>query len=1279
LAEIFVSHASTDTASAATVAAALRQGGHDVFLDSDRQDGITPGSEWSRTLFHKLRVCDAVLFLNSDASQASMWCHTELANAVDLGKRVYWLDLAPGLAPHPVLQAVQGIRFEVSLEDSTRRLMDVLRLDGLSQATGRKWDASRPPYPGLAPLDIDDAGVFFGREGDVLRLVERVSGQLGRVSGDLVVVMGPSGAGKSSLVRAGLLARLSLPGRGWVVIEPFEPGPRPLDRLVNRLVAADPAHPSEDECLDRLRSDGLATYAHALVDHVTPRATRLLITLDQGEQLSTITQPAERAVFLDLLGSGLGPASPVSVVMTIRSDRFDDVQRLPTIGPAMKEPFIVGPLSEDELGAVIEGPARRADLTFGPGVVGHLIRDTMRGSAGHAVNALPLLTFTLRAMYDRAMADHRRVITEDDYEQVGRIEGAIAQRAKIAEAALPVDSGALLDRLLPRFVTLSEERLPAARTVSRKQLSPTEEAIVEALEDQRLLTGENDTVRLAHEQLITAWPALARTVTERRDEMLMEARLERQAGDWKHGAGELLGRDSLHTATPWLERRGRVDTGDDVVTEYIVASQRAAHRRRRVVIGTLGTIGILALVAVLFAAFALVQGSDARKQSHVAQADQMAAEATALFSTDTPLGMLVSSEAYDRAPSPQAQRALDQAAEAPLQTILRGDGALINDVAYSPNGSQLATGDGSGRVTVWNVAKGTSFTLHDRTQVETVAFSPNGTYLATGDGKGDVVVHDLATKKSLTFDDHSLVHSVAFSPNSQNVAIGDQAGHVVGWDLTTGKKTTYFTEPKSRAVRTVAYSGNGEWLGLGDDDDQAVAYNLTSGAKTYFYDIDPVNSVAFSPNSDDLAIGDDVGEVSVWNLATGFYSSYNDDSEVWSLAYSPDGQNLATGDDFGGVVVWNLENGTRSANFDEVGPVWSVAYDRNGQQLATAENNGDVAIWDPTGDRQARSFVEGSPIDSVAFSANGHELATGNDNGFSVAWDVATGDKAYSRDQGYTIRSVAYSRNGRYLATGNDDGEVVLLNLKTGTYKTYADRSAIETLAFSRNGRHLATGDAGGVAVDYNLATGKIRQYNDRSTIDSVAFSPDGRRLATADHQGDVVVWDLATHQKTSTPDGSQVESVAYSSDGRYLATGDDGGSVVVRNESTGATRTFDQGSEVHSVAFSPDGRYLATGGTSGIVTVYDLTTGSPAASFDDGSAVADVTFSLDGRKLAFGGQNGNVVQLGQVGWTSSTASLERTLCSEVRGNLSPEQWRVYVPVEAYQRTCATYASRAGA
>jgi energy-coupling factor transporter ATP-binding protein EcfA2 len=191
--------------------------------------------------------------------------------------------------------------------------------------------------------------VFFGREAEVRDLVARVDGPLGQRDGDLVVVIGPSGAGKSSLVRAGLAARLAVPQSGWAVANPFEPGLLPLDRLQSRLAALVPGQLTEGECRDRLRTDGLAKLGEWLTGHVEVPAKRLLVTLDQAEQLATVTSPAEREEFLDVVGRGLGPGSPVTVVMTVRSDHFDLIQQLPVIGSVIRAPFVIAPISRSQL------------------------------------------------------------------------------------------------------------------------------------------------------------------------------------------------------------------------------------------------------------------------------------------------------------------------------------------------------------------------------------------------------------------------------------------------------------------------------------------------------------------------------------------------------------------------------------------------------------------------------------------------------------------------------------------------------------------------------------------------------------------------------------------------------------------------------------------------------------------------------------------------------------------------------------------------------------------
>ncbi|RMF30215.1 MAG: hypothetical protein D6759_12380, partial [Chloroflexi bacterium] len=83
------------------------------------------------------------------------------------------------------------------------------------------------PYRGLAAFREADAEFFFGREGDVNRLLDRL-----RPLPRLLAVLGPSGSGKSSLIQAGLIPRLrrgGLPGSDrWDIFLLDRPGDAPL-------------------------------------------------------------------------------------------------------------------------------------------------------------------------------------------------------------------------------------------------------------------------------------------------------------------------------------------------------------------------------------------------------------------------------------------------------------------------------------------------------------------------------------------------------------------------------------------------------------------------------------------------------------------------------------------------------------------------------------------------------------------------------------------------------------------------------------------------------------------------------------------------------------------------------------------------------------------------------------------------------------------------------------------------------------------------------------------
>ena len=69
-------------------------------------------------------------------------------------------------------------------------------------------DPDRAPYRGLQPLEAEDAGIFFGRDGPTVVGLDLLRGLRDAAPPRLLVILGASGAGKSSFLRAGLLPRL---------------------------------------------------------------------------------------------------------------------------------------------------------------------------------------------------------------------------------------------------------------------------------------------------------------------------------------------------------------------------------------------------------------------------------------------------------------------------------------------------------------------------------------------------------------------------------------------------------------------------------------------------------------------------------------------------------------------------------------------------------------------------------------------------------------------------------------------------------------------------------------------------------------------------------------------------------------------------------------------------------------------------------------------------------------------------------------------------------------
>lgn len=617
-----------------------------------------------------------------------------------------------------------------------------------------------------------------------------------------------------------------------------------------------------------------------------------------------------------------------------------------------------------------------------------------------------------------------------------------------------------------------------------------------------------------------------------------------------------------------------------------------------------------------------------------------------------------------------------------LNASLATTSNVVTSVAFSPNGLMLADGgqtnpdtdnsNGQAVLELWNVKSGALINslnptnnsgLNDNGIVNSVAFSPDGTRLASGgangSGVGLVFLWNLSNGTvgtSLATVATNGVTAVAFSPDGTTLADGGlstdaNSGQSVGvlelWNVSNSKLFGSLATSANAGVDSIAFSPNGAFLADGGANGNYFGvmeeWNVASGAQTTTFKTANrlVNSVAYSPKGTALADGGtqsfnpyQSGAAELWNLSSGTLTTLDTESNVGganSVVLSPDGQTLTyVGNQklpnatyaSGSVQMWSVPNGTLmwTVPFDQSSGIAnyasSVAYSPNGSILAVGgyggSGNGNSVLQLLNASNGAVTQTLNSSlangVTSVAFSPDGTMLAdcgqgTTYSNGqyYSLVeiWNVSTGKLITSFETvAQTLTSVAFSPNGSILAVGGDSydandnplGLLELWNVSTGVLASSlqtANSGGVASIAFSPDGTELA--DGGNALELWSIATNKLLStlplVSNSGSVDSVVFSPDGEVLF-AGTNGNLQAFSALGYELLSYYNNSStvqvgnfwtVTSVAVSTNGSVLAYGSQSGAIVV------AANPFYDSVAISSFTISPQ---TVMGGTSSMGTV---------------------------------------------------------------------------------------------
>ena len=523
-------------------------------------------------------------------------------------------EVIPGVEP-----ALAAIIDRLVERDAGARFLSADALVvALEECTAPTTTVSVPdgnPYRGLAAFESEHASLFFGRRGEIRELVHRVR------SDPFVVVGGDSGTGKSSLCRAGVLPWL-VDHDGWSRID-VVPGRHPVRSLAAALAGW---LDTDEAALDALLRDTPDAFARAVRQQALATADRparrLLLFVDQLEELLTLSEPDEARVVAAALGALAVRVPSVRVLATGRSDFLWRLAMLPGLDEELTRGlYFLRPLTGERIREVIVRPAAAKGVGFeSEALIDALVEQTELAPGG-----LPLLQFTLAEIWD-ARDVAARTIRAESLAQLGGVAGALTRHADRLLAGLDADERDAARRILLRLVTAEGTR---ARRTDAELLSEgverrAERAALEVLVRGRVIVAndaQHGAYEIAHEALLVSWSTLQGWLQRGAAEHALRLRVEQAAAEW-----ERLGRPP---ELLWVRRRL---AGTQVLDPATMAPRETAFlARSRAAVVRARTLGIAAavIVAVVVVAIGVAVRARARRELEAVIAGQVNAATVA--------------------------------------------------------------------------------------------------------------------------------------------------------------------------------------------------------------------------------------------------------------------------------------------------------------------------------------------------------------------------------------------------------------------------------------------------------------------------------------------------------------------------------------------------------------------------------------------------------------------------------------------------------------------------
>jgi WD40 repeat protein len=276
--------------------------------------------------------------------------------------------------------------------------------------------------------------------------------------------------------------------------------------------------------------------------------------------------------------------------------------------------------------------------------------------------------------------------------------------------------------------------------------------------------------------------------------------------------------------------------------------------------------------------------------------------------------------------------------------------------------------------------------------IQDIAYSPDGSGLAISAGNRILIYNDETLEEMTDIQVGAWANRIAFHPGLPFIILALKDGTIQFREIFSGDLVCQFMAHE-KGANSLAVHPDGSLLITTGTDITSKLWDITSLANGEC-SIDEIGTfIGESYSSPDAAFSPDGNTIALVDLSNIRLRKTSDkkliallesDLPIFDITFSPDGHWLAAAQDLDSVTLWDLSHADNpvatvlqlpNSNLEAFS--WRVVFSPNSEMLASGDSNGSIIIWDMSDLRIVEAHHLPRAVTALAFSPDGKILAAG--------------------------------------------------------------------------------------------------------------------------------------------------------------------------------------------------------------------------------------------------------------------------------------------------------------